>query len=80
MQQLWPLHAPTDGIYPQTGLLSVEETNIQELEKNNVFADGAYWAVMSAGGAYHYILSVVSGKINAYAHSDQAANLRCVHE
>ena len=29
---------------------------------------------------YHYILSVVSGKINAYAHSDQVANLRCVHE
>ena len=72
-------HIPSDWTIVCGGP-NTSGTNIQELEKNNVFADGAYWAVMSAGGAYHYILSVVSGKINAYAHSDQAANLRCVHE
>ncbi len=72
-------HIPSDWTIVCGGP-NTSGTNIQELEKNNVFADGAYWAVMGAGGAYHYILSVVSGKINAYAHSDQVANLRCVHE
>ena len=55
-------------------------TNIQELEKNNIFADGEYWSTSNAGTDYYWSLRVISGKINAHANTNQTANVRCVHE
>lgn len=57
-------------------------TNIEELQNKQVFTTGTaeYWSTGSALNGYFWTLRVQNGKITAYANSNNAGNLRCVHE